>query len=166
MIYNMDDEKKNMRQHHSGHFSGGLTDEELMELIGHVEAEEMLHAPKQLKGNILSVLRHKRNMARKRQVFAYRAKVLVAMAAALTVLILMPDSRDEGEALMFTQNVEERSLEQMALERRKNIDANWERYLAEQKRGGIRGFFDEVNERIARFGAKLQNDTEQKTDTN
>ena len=90
MIYQLENEKKKMKQRDSDDFSGYLSEEALFELIGQVEREEMLRAPAHLKENVLTQIRKERRAGRKRQIFAYRAKVLIAMAAALTVLILMP----------------------------------------------------------------------------
>lgn len=155
MIRNMEDEKKNLRQRQDSGFSGYLSDEELYDLIGHVEEKEMLHAPVHLKDNVIAQIRRKRRIAGKRQVFAYRAKVLVAMAAALAVLILMPDDAARSTGQMFAKQQMSRSLEQMELERQKDMDANWERYLNERENGGVRGFFRDINEKITELGTSL-----------
>ena len=155
MIRNIEDKKKNLRQRQDSGFSGYLSDEELYELIGHVEEKEMLHAPIHLKDNVMAQIRRERRSARKRQVFVYRAKVLVAMAAALAVLILMPyDRADVGDGLFIEQRADE-VLEQRALERQRDIDADWERYLRERESGGMRGFFRGLNEKITELGTNL-----------
>lgn len=155
MIHNMEDEKKKMNLQRNDGFSGDLTDEALMELIRQVEAEEMIHAPRQLKANIFDSLQRKRRTAKKRQVFTYRVKVLAAMAAALTVLILMPDDRAENVQETFVQQEESGHLEEMALQRQKDRDEDWEKYLVQQERGGVRGFFNDVNEKVTQFGTDL-----------
>ena len=142
------------RQRNDG-FSGGLTEEALMELIRQVETEEMLHAPRQLKENIFNSLQRERRTAKKRQIFVYRAKVLVAMAAALTVLIFMPDDRAESVQKTPMRQEERGYLEEMAQQRQEDREEDWEKYLAERERGGVRGFFDDVNERMTQFGAEL-----------
>ena len=38
---------------------------------------------------------------------------------------------------------------------REKIQRLLEKYLAERERGGVRGFFDDVNERMTQFGAEL-----------
>lgn len=162
MIHNIEDEKKKMNRLRNDDFSGGMTEETLMELIRQVEAEEMLHAPKQLKGNIFAELRRERRAAKKRQVFAYRAKVLVAMAAALAVLIFMPNDRAEiVQKVSVQQQTEEESLEQMAQRRQQDRDDDWEKYLAQRERGGVRGFFDNINEKVTQFGTDLYNNINQ-----
>ncbi len=156
MIHNIEDEKKKMSRRRNDDFSGNISDEALMELIKQVEAQEMLHAPRQLKANVFDQLRHERRAAKKRQVFAYRAKVLVAMAAALAVLIFMPNDRAESvQKVPVQQHAEEETLEQIALRRQKDRDDNWERYLAERERGGMRGIFDDINEAVTQFGTSL-----------
>lgn len=159
MIHNMEDGRKKQRQYGSDGPQGYLSEEELMELIGHVESHEMLHAPKQLKGNIFAQIRQERRAARKRQVFVYRAKVLIAMAAALAVLIMMPGQGTSSRQDVPAQQQEEtESLEQMALRRQKNRDSDWKKYLEDQERGGIRGFFEDINQRMGQFGKKLYYD--------
>lgn len=167
MIRNIEDEKKNLKQRRDGDFSGYLTEEALAELIEQVEAQEMLCAPVHLKSNIIGQIRQEKRSAQKRQMFAYRAKVLVAMAAALTLLILMPDDRTEsGDGIFIGQQVQEEALEQMALKRQEAMDANWERYLAGRERGGMRGFLKSINEKIAEFAGMYDStdNGESKTD--
>ncbi|MDE6847047.1 MAG: hypothetical protein K2J99_14970 [Lachnospiraceae bacterium] len=162
MIQNIEDEKKKMNRRRNDDFSGGMTEEALMELIRQVEAEEMLHAPKQLKGNIFDELWRERRAAKKRQVFTYRAKVLIAMAAALAVLIFMPDDRAESvQKVSVQQQEEEESLEQIAQRRQQDRDDDWERYLAARERGGVKGFFDGINEAVTQFGTDLYNNINQ-----
>ena len=150
MIRNIED-KKNLKQHYDSDFSGYLSEEALTELIEQVESQEMLCAPVHLKSNIIGQIRQERRGAKKRQVFAYRAKVLVAMAAALTLLILMPDDRTESVGNKSIEQQTGESLEQMAIRRQEDMDANWERYVAARQRGGVRGFFESLNERITKF---------------
>lgn len=147
MIRNMEDEKKNMRRRDSDS-SGYLSDGELSGLIRIVEEKEMLHAPAHLKGNVMAKIRRDRHNARIRQVFVYRAKILTAMAAALAVLVLMPADRTEREGQVFVEQQAGVALEQMALERQRDIDENWEKYLGERENGRIRGFFRDINEKI------------------
>ena len=156
MIYHMEDEKKKTCHRSSDDFSGYLSEEALGKLIEQVETEEMLHAPAHLKGNILEQVRKERNVRRKRQIFAYRAKVLVAMAAALTVLILMPAGNAEDAGHTFLQNgTAAVSMEQAAVERRKNIDDKWEAYREEQASGGVRGMLGDIGARVSQLGKRL-----------
>lgn len=131
-------------------------EEKLLELIREVENGEMLHAPAHLKENVLEQVRRERKAARKRQIFAYRAKVLIAMAAALTVLILMPmgSAEDTGQTFPLKQTAAV-SMEQAALERQKDIDDRWEKYREERAGGGIRGLFGDLGARVSQFGESL-----------
>lgn len=156
MIRNIEDEKKNLNRRQDSGFFGYLSDEELLELIDNVEGKEMLHAPGHLKGNIMAKIRHDRHSARQRQVFMYRAKVLTAMAAALAVLILMPVDRTEGEGRIFIRQQADVSLEQMELERQRDIDASWERYLRNRENGGVRGFIKGINEKFTEFEIEIK----------
>lgn len=161
MIRNIEDLKKNkLGQRHDGDFSGYLAEEELLELIGQVEAGEMLHAPRQLKGNVFAQIRHERREVKKRQVFIYRAKVFAAMAAALAVLIFMPDDRTESVLKAPVEQQAEDDLARRAQQRQKDIDSNWERYLEGRERGGMKGFFEDINEKVAQFGEGLHNRVE------
>ena len=156
MIYQIENEKKKMKQKDSDDFSGYLSEEALLELIGQVEREEMLRAPVHLKENVLTQIRKERSAGRKRQVFAYRAKVMIAMAAALTGLILMPAGSVEDERQTFlSKQTTAVSMEQAAEERQKSIDDKWEAYLEEQASGGVRGMIDDIGARVSRFGKRL-----------
>lgn len=156
MIYQLEDEKKKMKQRDNDDFSGYLSEEALLELIEQVESGEMLRAPAHLRNNVLTQVRKERKAARQRQIFSYRAKVFIAMAAALTVLILMPMGRaeDTGQSFMPKQTSAV-SMEQAAMERQKNIDDHWERYRQERASGGIRGLIDGIGDRVSQFGENL-----------
>lgn len=65
MIYKIEDEKKKVNRQRDDDFSGGMSDEALMELIRQVESEEMLHAPRQLKENIFTQLRKEKRAVKK-----------------------------------------------------------------------------------------------------
>lgn len=162
MIYQLENEKKKMKQRDGDDFSLYLSEEALLELIGQVEREEMIHAPVHLKENVLTQIREERRAGRKRQIFAYRAKVLIAMAAALTVLILMPAGSGAGAGETFlTDQTDAVSMEQAALERQKNIDDKWEEYRQERESGGVRGMIDDIGARVSQFGKRLSWDREQ-----
>ena len=157
MIRNIEDEKNRITRRHDSDFSGYLSEEELNALIGQVESQEMLHAPVHLKDNVMAQVRREKKNAKRRQIFSYRAKVLVAMAAALTILILMPD---DGTVSVMNTVMEQRadeSLEQRAMRRQEDMNADWEKYLKERESGGMRGFFRNINEKVTEFGTSLYN---------
>lgn len=157
MIRYIEDEKKKRSQRHDSGFSGYLSEEELNALIRQVESQEMLRAPVHLKTEVMEQVRREKRGAKKRQVFVYRAKVLAAMAAALTLLILMPDDRTESMGNMSIEQQADESLEKMAIRRQEEMDANWEKYLKERESGGVRGFFISINEKVTEFGTSLYN---------
>ena len=81
---------------------------------------------------------------------------MIAMAAALTVLILMPAGSVEDERQTFlSKQTTAVSMEQAAEERQKSIDDKWEAYLEEQASGGVRGMIDDIGARVSRFGKRL-----------
>lgn len=156
MTRNIEDKRKNLIQHRDSGFSGYLSDEALSALIDSVEEKEMLHAPAHLRDNVIAQIRHDRYSVKKRQVFVYRVKVLAAMAAALAVLVLMPVDGAEDAGGMFAGPQAYESLEQMAHEHQRDIDADWERYLKERESDGVRGFLRGVNEKITEFGMEIK----------
>lgn len=157
MIRYIEDEKKKRSQRHDSGFSGYLSEEELNALIRQVESHEMFRAPVHLKAEVMEQVRREKRGAKKRQVFVYRAKVLAAMAAALTLLILMPDDRTESMGNMSIEQQTDEFLEKMAMRRQEEMDANWEKYLKERESGGIRGFFININAKVTEFGTSLYN---------
>ncbi len=163
MIYQLEDGKKKSRHQGSDDFSENLSEEALLALIEQVEKEEMLHAPVHLKGNVLTQIREERRAFRKRQMFTYRAKVLIAMAAALAVLILMPvDNAEHTEETFMPRQTYAVSMEQAAQERQKDIDDHWEKYRKERASGGIRGLFGEIGAKVSQFGENLSWDRDEK----
>ena len=78
------------------------------------------------------------------------------MAAALTVLILMPAGSVEDERQPFlSKQTAAVSMEQAAVERRKNIDDKWEAYREEQASGGVRGMLGDIGARVSQLGKRL-----------
>ncbi|MBO5473011.1 MAG: hypothetical protein J6A08_04395 [Lachnospiraceae bacterium] len=143
--------------------SYGLSNEELLELIKQVEAEEMVRAPVHLKANVMARIRTHRQAVKKRQLFTYRAQVLIAMAAALTVLILMPGGGNHIEKIhrswQNSQEVtdwQEEPLVEKAQKRRQEVDAGEAIY----RRRGIddprRGILESMNEKWAALEAYFE----------
>ena len=157
MIQNINDGKKNLRVHQDSNFSGYLSKEELDELIRQVESKEMLHAPVHLKDNVMAQIKSEKRSIKSRQILVYRIKVLAAMAAALMLVILMPDDHTEKLAWIAVLQTQNESLEQMAIRRQENVEANWEKYLMERESGGVRGFFGSINDKVTEFGTSLYN---------
>lgn len=146
MIHNITEERKKLNRRDAS-LPAPLTEEELMRLIGTVEERELLHAPGHLKENICSHMHAGKRRERKRALFAYRAKVLVGMAAALAVLVLVPVDGTETQKRTQTGirelvREEEMSVndawEQDILDRQRDIDRTWERYRKGQERADVR----------------------------
>ncbi|MBD5518971.1 MAG: hypothetical protein HDR07_10990 [Lachnospiraceae bacterium] len=136
-----------------------ITDEELTRLIEQVEERELIHAPGHLKENVFLQLDRQRRTAKKRQLFSYRAKVLVGMAAALTVLFLVPadgaEKVDSPRNSILSSLLPEKEAggvdewEQDAIERQQDIDKTWERYREDQARADARKqYFQDVKDKL------------------
>lgn len=69
-----------------------LSDEALKELIAATEKEPLLRPPGAFKNDILEQIRRKKKRRKDRQLFSYSMKVIVAAAAALGILLVMPDT--------------------------------------------------------------------------
>lgn len=158
MIHNiMEEREKRYRQENPLPVS--FTDEELTRLIEQVEERELIHAPGHLKENVFLQIDRQRRTAKKRQLFSYRAKVLVGMAAALTVLFLVPadgtEKADSPQSSILSSLLQENERgglgewEKDAIERQQDIDKTWERYREEQERADARKqYFQDVKDKL------------------
>ncbi len=145
MIHNIEERQKPHERRFPA--SGRLGEEELARLIAQVEEREMLHAPVHVKENVFRQVRRQRRAAQRLQLFSYRAKVLVGMAAALAVLFLVPvGERETQEPLrsgaferIFRQEQEDvDEIQQGALDRQRQIELTWQRYQEAQAREDAR----------------------------
>ena len=147
MIHNIMEERKK-RSGREGPLPVSFTDEELIRLIEQVEEQELIHAPGHLKENVFLQIDRQRRTAKRRQLFSYRAKVLVGMAAALTVLFLVPadgaETADSPRNSILSSLLPETETggvdewEQEAIDRQQDIDKTWERYREDQERADAR----------------------------
>ena len=158
MIHNIMEERER-RSGREGPLPVSFTDEELARLIEQVEERELIHAPGHLKENVILQIDRQRRTAKKRQLFSYRAKVLVGMAAALTVLFLVPadgaETADSSRNSILSSLLSEKEAggmdewEQEAIERQQDIDKTWERYREGQERSDARKqYFQDVKEKL------------------
>ncbi len=162
MIHSLNEERDKLHRSQEAP-SFGFSDEELKTLIRQVETEEMLHAPAHLKNNVMTHIRMQRQAVNKRKAFTYRAQVLIAMAAALTVLILMPGGNSNIEKIPQSWLTEQKDadlrqepLVEKAQKRQQEIDAVWERYQTQQKREyGKQGFWEGVSESLTALEERL-----------
>ena len=167
MIHNIQDiqEKMHRSQEASSH---GFSDEELMELIREIENGEMLQAPVHLKKDVLAHIRTEKQNSRKRQVFTYRAQVLIAMAAAIFLLVLMPAGNAQIATFrpgwMIEQETEEsrqEPLEAKAQKRQEKIDANWADYQEKQEKAQSRKEWkDNISTGLEAFQTLFKNNFE------
>lgn len=152
MIHNIAEERKKQNRREVSLFEP-VSDEELMRLISQVEEKALIHAPGGLKDEIFFQIGAQKQRRQKRQMFSYRAKVLVGMAAALAVLLLVPvnstgaaDALQSGIAGILDGDGETSDeWEQEALERQQDIDRTWERYRKGQERAYARKqYFEKI----------------------
>lgn len=108
-------------------FSVPMSDEQIARLIAEVEGQEMLPAPVHLKENVLGRVRRQKRVEREKKLFSYRVQVLVTVAAALTVLLLIPSGKQQTV-------VQEKTLEQMAQIRQENRENDWQKYQKQEER--------------------------------
>lgn len=143
MIHNISEEREK-RYRHDAPLPDSFTEEELLRFIGQVEERELIHAPGHLKEDVFRRIDRQRKQERNRRLFSYRVKVLAGMAAALTVLLLIPAERQTtavksqlAVAIPFLREEETPAAdewEQTAIERQQDIDRVWERYQKQQER--------------------------------
>lgn len=77
-----------------------LTDKALEELIAFVESEPLLHPPKGFGNKIIINIRQKRKFKKNLQLFSYSMKVIAATAAALGIVLIVPDNISKEESPM------------------------------------------------------------------
>ena len=159
MIHNIVEEREKRNREESS-LSEPLADEALLRLIGQVEEQALIHAPAHLKDTIFMQLDEERSKRKKRQLFSYRAKVLVGMAAALAVLFLVPvDGTGTADtpqidilAGLHTEPKQEKEWEQEVLDRQRDIDRSWERYRGGQERADERKqYFENMTNRLTNY---------------
>lgn len=143
MIHNLLEEREK-RKKQEAFPADAFTDEELLRLIEQVEERELIHAPGHLKEDVFQRIDREREREQNRRLFSYRVKVLAGMAAALTVLLLLPiEGQNVPESPGYS--IVDRLLredgtsaadewEQEVLTREQEIDREWERYRKKQER--------------------------------
>lgn len=143
MIHNIAEEREK-RNKQDIFPSDAFPEEELLRLIGQVEEQGLIHAPGRLKEDVLQRIDRQRRRERSRRLFSYRVKVLAGMAAALTVLLLLPiegqNTPDRTRPALLERLMPEEETpdadewEQTALEREREIDRVWDQYQRKQER--------------------------------
>lgn len=76
-----------------------LSEDELEQLITAVEAQPLMHPPIDFKNEILNTVQQKRKRRKEKQLLLYSLKVAAASAAALWILVSVPQtiySREEA----------------------------------------------------------------------
>lgn len=140
MIHKTQDKSEKVFQSRAENTAPCLTDDELARLIWQVESTGMLRAPRHLKKEILEKLHRQNRLVRERQIFVYRMKVAVTMAAAVAVLLFVPGGSVKGDgnrqenADYSVMSEESKELRQMAIKRHKEREDSWQKYQNGQQR--------------------------------
>lgn len=159
MIHNIEEERKKQSRREVSLFEP-VSDEELMRLISQVEEKALIHAPGGLKDEIFFQIGAQKQRRQKRQMFSYRAKVLVGMAAALAVLFLVPvDGTGKADTpqidileRLHTEQKQEKEWEREVLDRQRDIDRSWERYRNGQEKADERKqYFENMTDRLTNY---------------
>lgn len=79
----------NFRKSNSGDY---LSDEALERLISEIETEPLLQPPKEFKNDIVGRIRQKRKYMKNVQLFSYSTKVILATAAAIAIVLFVPEN--------------------------------------------------------------------------
>ncbi|MBD5493317.1 MAG: hypothetical protein HDR12_02755 [Lachnospiraceae bacterium] len=100
----------NFRKSNSGDY---LSDEALERLISEIETEPLLQPPKEFKNDIVGRIRQKRKYMKNVQLFSYSTKVILATAAAIAIVLFVPENiRSETDMnIEQQQHRQERQLE-------------------------------------------------------
>lgn len=89
-----------------------LSDVELERLIAITESEPMLHPPGEFKDDILGRVRRKRENRKNLRLFSYSVKVFAATAAALTLILILPENIRSEESFQKHMAWEDRMQEE------------------------------------------------------
>ncbi len=159
MIHNIAEEREKLNREDAS-LSQTLADEELLRLISQVEEQALIHAPAHLKDTIFFQLEKERQRRKKGQLFSYRVKVLVGMAAALAVLFLVPVDKTGVTDMPHTGILERlqeetgksKEWEQEVLDRQRDRDKTWERYRKGQERAEARRrYFEDMANKLTNY---------------
>lgn len=159
MIHNIEEVRKKQNRRET-FLSEPFSDEELMRLISQVEEKALIHAPGGMKGEIFFQLGAQKRRRQKRQIFSYRAKVLVGMAAALAVLFLGPVNGMETAGTLWPdiavvwegEKETPDEWEREVIDRQQDIDRTWERYCKGQERAYARKqYFEKIADKLTDY---------------
>lgn len=120
-----------------------LSDEELERLIAITEAEPMLHPPREFKNNIIRQIHQKRKNAKNFQLFSYSIKVFAATAAALTIMLVVPENIRSEDSIRERVEQERRMQEEMEQDQ-----TLWERQAKEGDKIYNGNFMYRLNEKM------------------
>lgn len=163
----MQHEKEN-RQYHT------LTEEALENLIAQVEKDGLLRAPAHLKKDILQEIQEEKEKTKKKKLLLYQVKVASVMAAALLVLIFMPENmgpdtallskwEEKGQEFICQADVKQKEDPFMELEkeRRSRTEGDWQAYREGQERKEQwKGFLSGMEDLKTKYWEQLKEEIE------
>lgn len=98
---NFDNGQQNHMQRQSSMPERYLSDEELEKLIAMTQAEPLLHPPREFKSDIIRQIHRKRKYSKNFKLVSYSVKVLTATAAAVGLLLVMPESMRTEDTIRY-----------------------------------------------------------------
>lgn len=113
-------QRKNNSSYHkrkTENYNDYLTDEALERLIISVEAEPLLHPPKEFKQDLINQIHLKRRKSKEKQLLFYSIKVIAATAAAIWIMIVMPENilPEDGRRPVLIQERQDTQAEEQRL---------------------------------------------------
>lgn len=151
-----------------------LTEEALESLIAQVEKDGLLRAPAHLKKNILQEIQEEKEKAKKRKLLLYQVKIASVMAAALLVLIFMPENPEPdtaflskwqkmGQEFICQADIkqEEDPFMELEQERRRRAEGDWQAYReGEERKEQWKGFLSGMEDLKTKYWEQLKEEIE------
>lgn len=99
-----------------------LSDEALYELIAAAEAEPMMRPPKGFREEVIERVRRKRKRTRNMSLFSYSMKVIAATAAAVCLVLIVPENVRTDKSCVSGERLEWQAGE---LPEERDSEENW-----------------------------------------
>lgn len=134
-----------------------LSDEALQELIAATEAEPMICPPKGFRDEIIDRIHQKRKRRKNISLFSYSMKVIAATAAALSIVLIVPENirpNESGKSGMGQEWQEEEKAEELALQKALSEEEDLEDAWMEQ-RGFLYRFSISLDEACSKLNGRL-----------
>lgn len=127
---------KNFRKSNSNAY---LSDEALEKLISETEAEPLLRPPKEFKNDIVGQIYRKRKHMKNVQLFSYSTKVIAAAAAAIAIVLFVPENIRSEENIGSEQ-------QRYWQERRDEVEEDYKENPVWQLNRKMNEYYDRLND--------------------